>query len=239
MSGEKIVGRGGSTGHGAGGRETGGSAHPGSRILLILAKEPVPGRVKTRLAQDVGAERASAIYRRLAEETVLRLAAGPWTTRVCFDPPGSLPAFEAWLGSSGTAFVPQPGGDLGARIGRLLEEALKNADCACVVGTDAPGVDVARVEWAFRILEEDAEVDVVVNPAQDGGYVLLALRHAVPELFRGIPWSTPAVLDETLRAAARNGLETRLLPTLADVDTEADLELLPPGFPDEGAVSPP
>ncbi len=190
------------------------------RLLLIFAKLPEPGRVKTRLAEGVGAAEAARIYRAMARRIVDALRIGPWRAVLCFDPPDALPAVAEWLGGNGLEFRAQGEGDLGERLEHAFREALRRSRKAVVVGTDAPELDGEVVRTAFQALDA---ADLVVGPSLDGGYYLLGLRRWAPELFRDIPWSTSEVLRTTLRRAEELGLRIVLLDPLRDVDTVEDL----------------
>jgi len=197
---------------------------------MVFARTPVPGRVKTRLAAEVGAERATRIYEALAAGTVGRLlgaGAAAWDLEVHFTPPDaeSEGLMRAWLGE-GPHLVPQVEGDLGMRMEAAMAEALaEGAPAACVIASDVPDLGPLQVSAAFRALEGGA--DVVFGPSPDGGYYLLALRSPRPPLFREIPWSTPEVLERSLSAARGEALRVHLLEPLRDVDRASDL---PPGF---------
>ncbi|MGW8265106.1 MAG: TIGR04283 family arsenosugar biosynthesis glycosyltransferase [Longimicrobiales bacterium] len=196
------------------------------RILLIFAKEPRPGHVKTRLAAEIGAEEAARIYRQLGKSVVDQLRHGPYTPIVFFDPPEARKQVIRWLGSEGLEFLPQVPGDLGSRLKAAFREGFRRGEKVVVVGTDAPEVDSEAVRNAFRQL---AEADLVLGPAVDGGYYLLGLKSAAPELFHDIPWSTPEVLGATLDRAGSLGLRIATLPPLSDVDTAEDLRAWPTG----------
>lgn len=189
------------------------------RLLLVFAKEPVPGRVKTRLARDVGSGEAARIYRAMGRRVVDRVRVGSYRTRVCFDPPEARKAVSAWLGRE-VEYRPQGPGDLGTRLAEAFEAGFRSADRVVVVGTDAPDLGRELVEKAFRRL---ASADLVLGPAEDGGYYLLGLRRPAPALFRDIPWSTAKVLAATRARAEDVGLDVFLLPPLRDVDTADDL----------------
>jgi rSAM/selenodomain-associated transferase 1 len=187
--------------------------------LLIFARHPVLGQVKTRLAQGVGPEQALAVYRELLART--RAAAdGLAATKTLWltgDPPAG-PAFEDW---PGYAQRPQPVGDLGERMHQAFAAAFEaGAAAAVIIGTDCPDLRTEHLNTAFHQL---AHHDVVVGPALDGGYYLLGLRVLVPDFFVDKPWSTAAVLAATLADADRLGLRVAHLPALADVDTADDL----------------
>ncbi|HEX8656857.1 MAG TPA: TIGR04282 family arsenosugar biosynthesis glycosyltransferase, partial [Hymenobacter sp.] len=161
-----------------------------TKHLLIFARYPVLGQVKTRLAQGVGPEQALAVYRELLARTRAAadgLAAAK-TLWLAGDPPAG-PAFEDWLGY---ARRPQPAGDLGGRMHQAFAAAFEaGATAAVIIGTDCPDLSTDHLNTAFQQL---ASHDVVVGPALDGGYYLLGLRALVPDFFINKPWSTAAVL---------------------------------------------
>lgn len=193
---------------------------PAGDVLLVFVKAPRPGAVKTRLAAAVGGEAAAAVYRALAEQVVRATEpCGAYERVFLFDPPGGGPELEAWLGP--VPLRPQASGDLGERMAAAFAQAFaEGARRAAVIGTDAADLSRAIVEEALQGL---AEHDLVVGPARDGGYYLLALDRPRPELFADVAWSTPAVLETTLARAAALGLRVRQLPPLTDVDTLDDL----------------
>lgn len=194
---------------------------PGAgQALLVFARNPEPGRVKTRLASEIGADEAARVYGRMARAVVDEVRSGPYRVIVCFDPPDARREVAGWLDGDGLTLRPQVDGGMGERLSEAFDQAFRTAQRVCVIGTDAPGVDRELVEEAFRALDE---ADVVLGPAADGGYYLLAIARPVPDLFRDIPWSTSDVLDTTLERARDTGLTTTLLRTLSDVDTLADL----------------
>jgi uncharacterized protein len=189
--------------------------------LVVFVKHPRPGEVKTRLAAAIGAEAAALLYRALAEEVLEATtpAAGDYERLVFFDPPESLPGMRDWL--PGVRLAAQSGDDLGARMADAFARAFaRGARRVAIVGTDAPGVTRPTVREALAALDT---ADVVIGPAADGGYYLIALRAPRPELFSGIEWSTPSVRAQTLARAAAAGLSVRELGPLRDVDTLEDL----------------
>jgi rSAM/selenodomain-associated transferase 1 len=188
--------------------------------LLVFLKAPRPGRVKTRLAAAVGEAAAAGLYRALAEQ-VLRATAseGEYERWICFDPPDAGEEIRAWLGEE--RLLPQSSGDLGARMAHAFAGAFtRGAARVAVIGSDAPAVSRARVREALDGLGGQ---DVVLGPARDGGYYLIALDRPRPELFQAVPWSTAAVLAATRERAAALGLRLGLLPLEGDVDTLEDL----------------
>jgi rSAM/selenodomain-associated transferase 1 len=191
--------------------------------LLLFVKAPRPGQVKTRLAAVLGDELAVALYRALVE-AVLGATEGGAQRMVLVAPAEALRDVQAWL--PGETCLPQQGEGLGARMARAFETAFaRGARRVAVAGSDVPGLDAAVLRHAFDALE-DAEV--AIAPAGDGGYSLLALRAPQPHLLAEMEWSTPKVLEETLRRAA--GLRVTLLPELPDLDTVDDLRRAWPGL---------
>lgn len=192
-----------------------------ANALVIFARTPVPGEVKTRLAADVGLERALEAYRELTELT-LKVArqVRKCEVVVCFTPADAEGAMRDWLGDE-VRYEPQSAGDLGERMAHAIRARLaEGAQRVVVVGTDCPGLDRRTLDRAFEAL---ARVDVVVGPATDGGYYLIGVRADHPELFADIPWSTNQTLARTLAAAKKKGLAMDVLDIMWDVDTGVDL----------------
>ena len=195
-----------------------------ARRLLLFAKEPAPGRVKTRMIAPGGltAGQAASLHAALVADLSGRLRAGCWELILMWslpergDPPGDLTPV-------GVPWRRQHGSDLGERLFRGLEWAASGAGCVAAIGSDQPVLDTARVEAAFDLLA--CAHDVVLGPARDGGYYLIALRREAlhRRLFDGVAWGTPAVLRETLSRCCGLGLEVGLLPEEEDLDTIDDL----------------
>ncbi|MCI0340170.1 MAG: TIGR04283 family arsenosugar biosynthesis glycosyltransferase [Planctomycetales bacterium] len=211
-----------------------GDGRPREAVVL-LARAPRLGTVKSRLAAGLGPERALGVYRVLGETVAHRLAPALHAGRVglvAVTPPDALAEVEAWLGPPWRA-VPQVEGDLGARIAGAADAAfVAGAHRVVLLGTDCADVAPADVEEAFASL---ARSDAVLGPAADGGYWLLGLNAPEPSLLRGVPWGTGGVLESTLRAARAEGLDVALLRTLSDVDRPEDLESLAARLPAGGA----
>ena len=194
--------------------------------LLVFAKAPRPGKVKTRLARSLapgGApdhEAAAALYRRMGRVVVDNVAEAPAIVTVCYDPSDAEAEMRDWLGRGQAPYWPQGEGDLGERMSRMFTHAFERTARAVVIGTDTPAVGAATVARALAALDT---ADVVLGPSRDGGYYLMALRKACPALFSGIPWSTGSVLAETMARARTLGLRVTFLEVETDVDTAADL----------------
>ncbi len=184
----------------------------GDRVLGIFAKEPVPGRVKTRLCPPLLAEEAAALYARSLEETVGRLRAGAWRT-VLFHT-GARGYFEGVFPD--LPLRAQQGADLGARLAAALQGLLgAGARAVVLIGSDSPDLPLDLVQAAFDAL---AEQEAVLAPAADGGYVLIGESRHHPRLFADIPWSTPRVLCETRRRAQELGIALGELAPWEDLD---------------------
>ncbi len=192
-----------------------------ARRLLQFAREPVPGRVKTRLQPVLDATGACDLHIALLTHTARRLATVSRCERelwVAGDPAHPALVHAAALG--GAAVRRQQGADLGERMRHALATALAEAPRAVLVGSDCPGLDAAYVEEAFAAL---ATADVVLGPALDGGYVLIGARRVDARLFRGVDWSTSAVLAQTLARVDALGWRAALLAPRRDIDRPEDL----------------
>jgi rSAM/selenodomain-associated transferase 1 len=191
-------------------------------ILLIFVKYPEPGRVKTRLAKDIGKESAAQIYLGMTETIIRNLSESErYKTAVFFDPPERKREFESWLQRRVDNLFPQEGESLGERMSNAFTKVFSlGAEKAIVIGTDCVEVSEETISQALYALEA---MDLVLGPAEDGGYYLLGLKKPEPDIFHDISWSTELVLDQTLRKAEEKGLKFQLLKTLRDVDTVSDL----------------
>ena len=190
-------------------------------VLIVFVKAPRPGGVKTRLAAALGAGPAAELYRVIAEEEIRRTApaALEYERLFFFAPAEARDAVERWLPAQ--TLLAQEGDDLGARMANAFDAAFaRGTRRAAIVGTDVPWVSRGLVTEALHALDAH---DVVVGPARDGGYYLLALDRRRPLLFEGIPWSTPDVLDATAERAEALGLRLHRLAPLADIDTLDDV----------------
>jgi uncharacterized protein len=190
------------------------------RALVVIAKEPVSGVVKTRLAATLGAEGAARVAAAMLADTLAGMAevdAEPW---VYFTPPEARPRMSRL--APGFGLLAQVEGDLGDRLAGCFAALLGGgADQVVIVGADTPQVPRATYQAAFALLDQ---VDVVLGPAQDGGYYLVGAKAALPELFVGVPMGTDAVLQVTMQRATRRRLRVGTVPTLRDLDRLEDLQ---------------
>jgi rSAM/selenodomain-associated transferase 1 len=194
--------------------------------LIVLTRYPRPGRVKTRMIPVLGPDGAAALRdrltarsldaaRRVRERRNLHL-------EVCYTG-GEEPELRRWLGDD-VAFACQGDGDLGARLEGSSANAFAAGRRAVVlIGTDCPELSADALDRAFEALRA---TDLVIGPAEDGGYYLLGLRRHVPELFRGIAWGHDEVFEQTVDAAIRMRLSITTLEALRDVDRPTDLPLV-------------
>jgi uncharacterized protein len=185
--------------------------------LVIMAKSPCLGRVKRRLARDIGDVAATRFYRTCLSHTVLRLAPDTrWRTVLAVDPDCAV-AERVWPWRGTMALLPQGGGDLGRRMQRLF--ALLPPGPTIIVGSDIPTIRAAHIAAAFKLL---GHADVVFGPALDGGYWLIGLNRS-PRLLRpfaNVRWSTPYALADTV--ANLDGKRVAFAAMLSDVDTAED-----------------
>lgn len=186
--------------------------------LVIMAKAPRAGRVKTRLAAAVGPVEALRCYRVLLEQTVRRLACDRrWVTWLAVTPDEAAPRFAASLRGGSITIIAQGLGGLGERMQRLMDRLPPGP--VVIVGSDIPTIGRGDIASAFRALGRS---DAVFGPADDGGYWLVGQRRAprTLRLFDGVRWSSEHALSDTLENL--DGREVAHLRTIADVDSEAD-----------------
>lgn len=188
------------------------------KSIIYFVKYPEPRKVKTRLAKTVGFEKAARIYRGLAEAN-LRVLASTLTEGIriliAFDPPEREIAFKKWL-SSAHHYFPQRGEDLGSRLKNAFAYAFETfGGDVIVAGSDTLGLRKDLILSAFNLLVKNT---VVLGPAKDGGYYLVGLSAAAPNLFRDIPWSSSQVMECTLQRVREQSLAYALLTELEDLD---------------------
>ncbi len=194
------------------------------RTLVIFLKEPRPGRVKTRLGREIGMVGAAWWFRHQAARLIRRLGHDRrWRTVLAVSPGRDGLASRVW--PAHLPRRPQGPGDLGDRMGRALRAMPPEMPPGpvIIIGADIPGLRPAHVAEGFRLLGRH---DAVLGPAPDGGYWMIGLKRggrAVPAgLFRGVRWSSPDALADTVATLAP--LETGFAATLRDIDEAADLQ---------------
>lgn len=181
--------------------------------LVLFARYPVAGQCKTRLIPALGAEGAASLHRRLTERTIDVLRQSGAAITLAFTG-ATHDDFCRWLGGDITLFQ-QVEGDLTAKLLACLNPAP-----VIFFGADTPDLGTSHVKAAIAGLQTH---EVVIGPAEDGGYYLIAMRAALPQLLIDMPWSTEQVLSETLARLERLGIAPLLLDTLSDCDRPEDL----------------
>ena len=186
--------------------------------LVVMAKRPALGRVKTRLAAGIGAVAAARFYRQTTYELIRRMSADArWQTVLALAPDRAV--HEAAMWPRDVPRVSQGAGDLGDRMGRLMRDLPPGP--VVIVGSDIPDISRAHIASAFRALGQH---DAVIGPADDGGYWLIGLRRRtrVPEIFDNVRWSGEHARADTLWNMTRERLTLATLPVLSDIDTRDD-----------------
>ncbi len=193
--------------------------------VVVFAKAPRPGAVKTRLCPPLSPAAAACLYRCFLLDVLDGVrAVGDITPVIAYAPRRARGFFAA--AQPGMLLVPQTGADLGARMSGAFERLFARGFAAVVIlGGDSPSLPPGYLRTAIRALRS-ATVDGVIGPSDDGGYYLIGLRAPCPALFAGVAWSTGRVLAQTLARAKRAGRRLRALPTWYDVDTIEDLRRL-------------
>jgi uncharacterized protein len=194
--------------------------YPDAR-LLILSKAPDAGAVKTRLIPLLGAAGAASFYAALLHACIDRLvAAGLCPVDLWCTPTTSHPFFTGCAQHHGVTLQQQPAGDLGHRMEHALGETLRQCGSAVLVGADCPDLAINDIEAALQALEQGA--DVVLGPALDGGYSLIAMRNRHAFLFEDMPWGSADILHLTESRLRAHGLNWLRLALRRDLDTPED-----------------
>jgi rSAM/selenodomain-associated transferase 1 len=189
--------------------------------ILVFARAPVPGKVKTRLIPALGAEGAAALHCSLVE-AVLRAAHQTAAARreLWCAPDASHAFFSACRSRFGVTLHDQADGDLGQRMDSAFRDALGRCGRAVLTGSDIPALSAGYLARAIAVLDR---ADVVFGPAEDGGYVLVGLTKPAPLLFRDIAWGSTEVMSQTRARVSQLGMSWRELEPLWDVDRPDDL----------------
>lgn len=188
-----------------------------SEALLIFARNPEPGKVKTRLAATVGNDLAYSIYTKLLSHTVQVTQSLPFHKIVFYS--GKVENDDIWNESYNKQL--QVDGDLGDRMYHAFDVAFQNKyDKVVIIGTDLPELDEATISEAFIKLDIH---DIVIGPAMDGGYYLIGMKKLIKPLFQGIRWSTDTVFNDTITEVEKLQLSYYSLKPLRDIDEEKDL----------------
>jgi hypothetical protein len=192
-------------------------------LLVVVAKEPVPGRVKTRLSPALTPQEAATLYQCMLGDRIREIARLDGTDlAIAFTPANAAEAFTP-LVRPGFSLFPQRGKDLGERLHNVFVDAFgAGYGAVTIIDSDTPDLPRSVVRKSFGILLSQSS-EVVFGPCNDGGYYLVGMRKPHPELFENIPWSTAKVLEATLQKTGEIGLKTELLSTWNDLDSFEDL----------------
>ncbi len=193
--------------------------------LLIFAKAPIPGQVKTRLVPSMGAMAAASLHEKLvlhSLRTVTQAGLGP--VELWCAPSTEHPFFKLCAEKFPLELHRQIDGDIGKRMAYAFDHTLRKVPSTLLIGTDCPSLAQDDLKEAAEVLAQG--LDAVIGPAEDGGYVLLGLRHVAPELFAGISWGTDLVLEETRQRFRTWGWQWHELRKRWDVDRPEDVKRL-------------
>lgn len=187
-----------------------------NRQLIIFVKNPIKGNVKTRLAITIGDEEALEVYKKLLKHTLAIIAKTDTEKHVFYA--DFINKDDLWNGCNK---VLQQGNDLGERMKNAFQEIFQNGFLhkAIIIGSDCAMLNEQHIQLAFEKLDSH---DVVIGPAQDGGYYLLGMKALQPFLFEEMPWSTSDLLNLTIKKCNENKLGVFELPQLSDLDNNKD-----------------
>lgn len=192
-------------------------------LLVVVAKAPVPGEVKTRLTPEFSPQQAADLYHCFLQDRMRAIGSlKDIDLAIAFTPDDARETFAPFA-RRGFKLFAQRGKNLGERLNNIfLDQLAGDYHAVSIIDSDSPDLPGSTVEESFtRLLSDGA--DVVFGPCYDGGYYLVGMRKPHPSLFRDIPWSTESVLAQTLKKAKQLNLKTVLLPWWNDLDTFEDL----------------
>ena len=208
------------------------------RAVYLLAKEPVPGAVKTRLLPTLTAEQAADCHRAFVRDSLDRLCAtadADTVVTLAVSAQGQASWLSELAAKRAVAVVEQGTGSLGDRMERVLQDGLQNHQIVVLVGADVPDLPLSSLRSALAVHSYVSEPSdaaegrprVVLGPSLDGGYYLVGANGLVPDLFRiGAAWGSARVLEATQDRLRQSGVPYRLVPPWPDVDTGEDLRQL-------------
>lgn len=192
--------------------------------LIIFIKAPEPGQCKTRLTPYLSPQQACDFYKTLVENCMHNIASLKAVDIAIYTTPDTQHPYIKNLSQQyNTTLHSQQGKDLGQRMHHALAKSLQHYKQSVLIGSDCPYLDKNYIEKAFKALSQhDKVTDIVLGPAEDGGYVLIGANRIQAELFKSINWGTKTVLQQTIQKADTEGYRYHLLNTLRDIDTAQD-----------------
>jgi len=193
--------------------------------MMVFAKSPLPGKVKTRLAKGIGNKNATMIYKKMLYEHLKKISSIPDVSiQLWCYPDTRHPFFLRCARDFDMVLMRQSGADLGRRMSYAFRQnAMHGSRIMILSGTDIPGIEVHDIKMAIRHLKDKA--DVVLTPTLDGGYGLIAMKKSLPAVFTNMSWSTCWVLEQTLQRLKRLRLNVYLLQHRRDIDDRQDYRL--------------
>ena len=186
-------------------------------LVQIFCKLPEPGKVKTRLEPCLGKQGAADLSGELLERVIVRLKPF-FNTELRYACDGAHHYLKRF---PGLKQIQQLGGDLGIRMFNSMADGLARSERVILVGSDCPQIDAGYVSHALALLKDH---DVVLGPAEDGGYGLIGARRLLPEIFTDIIWSTDHVLSDTCSRLNKGSVNYAMLPLIWDIDRPSDVE---------------
>ncbi|MCK4753412.1 MAG: TIGR04282 family arsenosugar biosynthesis glycosyltransferase [Planctomycetes bacterium] len=200
--------------------------HNGDSCVIFFVKYPTAGRVKTRLAEQVGEKEATRIYESFVVDLLATLRnLNVRSIRIFFNPPEAREQFCQWLGEE-HFYVQQEGSDLGEKMKNAFRFVFAEGfSKAVVIGSDSPDLPEDFLKQGFKALDD---CDAVIGPANDGGYYLIGFSKGgfLSEAFKGVEWGGGDVFERSVGILQEHGRNARFLPRWYDVDTLEDLEAL-------------
>lgn len=205
--------------------------------IQIIAKAPLAGLTKTRLIPALGADGAASLAKKMLtkilQDCASLLVDAPteygFSVSLWMTPSPQSPAWQAVDIPDGIDLCAQRGDDLGQRMGYAAAQGLANVDAVIIIGSDCPEINASVLRWAAAALQEH---DACLAPCADGGYALIGMRRYEPCLFTNIPWSTDKVAELTRQRLLDCGMSYTEFTPVHDIDDAADLQYLPPEWPE-------
>ncbi len=196
------------------------------KSLIVFSRYPEPGKTKTRMIPALGAEGAAQLQKKMTEDTLAearKLLDDHATKVTVFFAGGNQQLMQKWLGAD-WIYQPQTEGDLGVKMHSAFQTSFdEGSNKVVIIGIDCPDLNAQLLTESFQLLTEK---DLVLGPAQDGGYYLIGLRYLIPELLQNISWGTSQVFAQTTAIATQLNLATAYLPILNDIDRPEDLLII-------------
>lgn len=211
--------------------------------IVIVAKRPVPGNVKTRLCPPLTLQESAGLYSCFLQDIIDKVAKVPGALKYLaldiedleVQGGGIAPLLDDISIPKSFKVISQGSGDLGERLTCLTNQVLEESDRLIFIGADSPSLPSSYLENALQLLVDN---DLVIGPSEDGGYYLLGMNGRFTFLFEGLEWSSDQVFKQTLDHARPAGLKVNIMPTWYDVDTSSDLSRLALDLKDKEAMAP-